>query len=382
VHRLQACLQDSLDAPDLRVVAVDGERPAVDVAREPWIPVKYGAQGPNDWVGVVPVTARLERKPGAATEELKLIVKVSPREGLARTLIPWIVEREKIALDRPYWDYRSAAESDQTCAREQHLYALGEVTPALHDVLPRCYGRTTNVATDEHALFLHFETAQLLDASGATADWPEARIDAALQAAAGWHATFWGIKPEQASWAAPRLSTADMVADTPLWLALLEDARRRFPDIVSDTVFRRRKAFVETLGDWHPAKDALPSTLAHNDFNQRNIGFRPAPLVLDWELVKIDTACRDVVELLTFVLPANAARSQVDAHLQRYRHALMQHGVATGIDGDSFSEGFRCELKVEAINRIGLQGVFGAAFPLPYLARINANIERLLDMYG
>jgi hypothetical protein len=31
-------------------------------------------------------------------------VKVNPREGLARTLIPWIIEHAKIALDRPYWD--------------------------------------------------------------------------------------------------------------------------------------------------------------------------------------------------------------------------------------------------------------------------------------
>jgi hypothetical protein len=31
---------------------------------------------------------------------------------------------------------------------------------------------------------------------------------------------------------------------------------------------------IETMGDWHKVKDALPATLAHNDFNQRNVGFR------------------------------------------------------------------------------------------------------------
>jgi hypothetical protein len=36
--------------------------------------------------------------------------------------------------------------------------------------------------------------------------------------------------------------------------------------------------------DWHSTKDGLPSTLALDDFNQRNIGFHPAPVVLDWEL--------------------------------------------------------------------------------------------------
>jgi hypothetical protein len=38
--------------------------------------------------------------------------------------------------------------------------------------------------------------------------------------------------------------------------------------------------------------------------------------------------------------------------------------------------------KVEAIDRIALQLLFAARFPLAYLARINATIERLLDLYG
>ena len=63
------------------------------------------------------------------------------------------------------------------------------------------------------------------------------------------------------------------------------------------------------------------------------------------------------------------------------RVALITLGVSTGVDRDAWIEGFRCELKVEAINRIGLQLLFAAQFPLAYLARINSNIERLLDMY-
>lgn len=61
--------------------------------------------------------------------------------------------------------------------------------------------------------------------------------------------------------------------------------------------------------------------------------------------------------------------------------ALIALGVSTGVDRDAWIEGFRCELKVEAINRIGLQLLFAAQFLLAYLGRINSNIERLLDMY-
>ena len=53
------------------------------------------------------------------------------------------------------------------------------------------------------------------------------------------------------------------------------------------------------------------------------------------------------------------------------------------MDRDAWVEGFRSEVRTEAINRINLRAsCSGAAFPLAYLVRINRNVERLLDMYG
>ena len=380
-QQLQVSLQQSFEAPQLRVIAVSGQRPARDELREPWIPIKYGPAVHDDWFGVVPATIRFERTPSATVESLDLAVKVNPKQGLARTLIPWIIEHQKIALDRPYWEYRRAAESDHTGAREVEVYSLAKSTPELRRVLPHCYGTAVN-SVGEHALFLEFvPNAARLDASGALADWPPEAIDHALKAAAGWQAALWNIQPEHASWAGPRPMTADMIADVPLWRGLLDDAHKRFPDIITDDVWRRRHGLIDRLGDWHRIKDQLPATLAHNDFNQRNIGFRPAVLVLDWELVEFNTAHRDIVELLTFVLPSSVDRAQVDAHIEKHRTSLVALGVSTGVDRDAWIEGFRCELKVEAINRIGLQLLFAAQFPLAYLTRINSNIERLLDMY-
>ena len=103
--------------------------------------------------------------------------------------------------------------------------------------------------------------------------------------------------------------------------------------------------------------------------------------MLDWEIAQRNIAARDLVELLTFVLPPTIERAQVDRHVETHRDALIKAGVATGVERDAFVEGFRCELRVQAINRVGLQLLFGAQFQLPYLARINATIERLLDLY-
>jgi hypothetical protein len=383
-EQLEPALRESLEAPRLRLLGLDGERPACDERREPWIPIKYGPAHPDDWFGVVPATARFERSPRMAPERLGLVVKVNPRAGLARNLIPWIIAQQNIKLDRPYWEYRSAAESDHTGDREHHVYRVSaKETPSLRAVLPRYYGSAMDLTTGEHALFLEFITdVSRLDATGAAADWPAAAIDDALRALAKWQAAFWAADESRLAWAGPRPTTADMIADETLWYGLVNDAHARFPHIITEKIWRRRRALIESIQDWHGIKDELPATLVHNDFNQRNVGFRPGVLVLDWELAERNTAHRDIVEMLTFVLPTATDRAQIDNHIETHRAALVAAGASTGVERDIWIEGFRCELKVEAINRVGLQLLFAAKFPLAYLDRINATIEHLLDLYG
>jgi hypothetical protein len=384
-RQAENALRNALAAPDLHLIELRGNRPAEDEQREPWIPVKYGAATAGDWIGVVVAEAVFEHHPGAMPQTLALVVKVHPRQGAAHTLIPWIVREQHIALDRPYWQYRRAAEFEDAGAREATIYRLAARMPALRPVLPRCYGVATerDAEGEEYAVFLEFLTeVSRLDATGASTDWPAAAIDEALRGAAAWHAAFWDNDAKALAWAGPRPMTEDMLADAPLWRGLLDDARQRFPDVVTETIWRRRHRLIDTIGDWHAAKDRCPGTLAHNDFNQRNVGFRTNGFVaLDWECVQRDIAQRDLVELLTFALLPDVERTRVDGHVEAHRSALIEAGIA-GVDRAAWIEGFRAELKVEAINRIALQLLFAAQFPLPYLARINATIERLLDLYG
>jgi hypothetical protein len=461
-QHLVPALRASLHAPGLCLTGLDGGRPLDEEQREPWIKIKYGVTRPDDWIGVVPATARFVRARGAPQETIDLVVKINPRQGLARNLIPWIAARNHVVLDRPFLHYRTAAEHDRTAEREIHVYELAEEVSALRDVLPRCYGWAQDPGTGEHALFLEYLSGVMrLDTTGANADWPPDAIDAALRAAARWQAAFWGADDKTLAWAGPRPTTAVMVADTSLWRGLLNDARARFPHIITQNVWRRRYALIETMSDWHKVKDALPATLVHNDFNQRNVGFRAAapsneahdprthpgrgaavsraadsgrdaaahpslaqrllpqrkskasspsnaappaaprsPLVdsggaqptmrsntdsnivvLDWEIAQCNTAARDLVELLTFVLPPTAEREAIERHVETLRDALIKAGVSTGVERDAFFEGFRSEIKVQAINRVGLQLLLGAQFQLAYLARINAMVERLLDLY-
>jgi hypothetical protein len=382
-EHMQAALRAALDEPRLRLLGLEGERPSIDGVREPWIDVKYGPASPDDWFGVVPATAQFERAAGKGREALRLIVKVNPRFGLARNLIPWIAKSKSIRLARPYWKYRNAAEVDHTADREFHVYELAAGNSrALQRVLPRYYGGAVDPETGERALFIErLANVARLDASGRRADWPIEAISAAFGAAAAWQAEFWGADASSLPWAGPRITTDDMLDDEPLFRDLVNDAHARFPGVITSKVKRRRHRLIDTMDGWHRVKDQLPGTLAHNDFNQRNVGFRPEVVALDWEIATCNTAHRDLVEMLTFVMPPGMARADIDRLVEAHRATLADMGVEPGLDRDLWMEGFRSELKVEAINRLGMQCIFQAAFSLAYFERINANMERLLDLY-
>jgi hypothetical protein len=382
--QLESALRGSLQAPTLQLLSFEGERTAHDDEAQPWVSVKYGPAGHDDWFGVVPAVAEFRRAPGGEAQSLPLIVKINARESMATTFLPWAFEQQGIALDRPFPQYHLAADFENVGGRESHVYrVLAEQVPSLKAVLPKCYGSARDTATGEEALFLEMiSDIRLMDASGASFDWPAANIDAALRALAGWQAAFWGADEGHLAWAGPKPTTAGMAADAPLWRAIVDHGRARLPHVVTDTVSRRRHRLIDTIASWHAVKDTLPATLAHNDFNHRNVGFRGGAVVaLDWELATRNTAHRDLVELLTFVLPPSVARDRVDRHVEAHRSALVAAGVTSGIDRETWLAGFRCELAVEALNRVGLQLVFGAQFHLPYAERVNATIEHLLDLY-
>src|SRR5262249_30349308 len=147
---------------------------AHDDEAPPWNTVKYGPVCHDDWFGVVPTVAQFRRASVSAAESLPLVVKMDARKSLARTFMPWVFDQLGITLDRPYWQYRQAAEFENVGGRESHVYRVlaGEV-PGLEAVLPKCYGSARDSETTEEALFLEKVTdIRLMDASGASFDWP------------------------------------------------------------------------------------------------------------------------------------------------------------------------------------------------------------------
>lgn len=332
-----------------------------DDAGQPWLTVKYG-DDPEDLYGVLK----------AHVADRDVIVKINPPRGIGQTLIPWIIGEQEITLPRLYSSYGAAAEVSDTGAREPAAYRL----PALRGLLPvelgrfEAHGQTALVLEDLGAI-------EGLDASGAIERWPTEHIEQALRAAADFHAATVG---HEYGWTIQRPSTRTALEDAGLWRAILTDAAERRPDVVSAGTLARRLETLDTIQQWHPAKDAMPACLVHNDFNQRNVGFRESGevVVLDWELARVNTPQRDVAELLTFTLDAHTPAEEVLHLLAVHWQALVDNGLE--VEPGLYAAAAAAEFRVQSVDRVGMQLIFGAAFDLPYLKRINRTVDHLVEL--
>jgi hypothetical protein len=343
----------------LGVEQVDLEVPAE--SGQPWLAVKYGGQH-GQLFGVLRAHV-----PGC-----DVIVKINPDHGIGQTLIPWIVRERGIALPAAYHSYLAAAATSDTGRREPAAYRL----PALRGVLPGELGRFE--AGGRTALVLEdLGDIAGLDPSGAIERWPTEQIEEALVAAAGFHAATAG---HDYAWTIGRPSTRSVLADVDLWRAVLTDAAARFPDILPPATLAQRLRTVDTIAQWHPAKDATPGCLVHNDFNQRNVGFRDTGevVVLDWELARVDIPQRDVAELLTFTLDAHTSVDELLHLLAVHWQALADNGLS--VDPEIYARAAAAEFRVQSFDRVGMQLIFGAAFDLPYLKRINRTVDHLVEL--
>lgn len=332
-----------------------------DPTGQPWLRVKYG-DDPDAVFGVV----------RAAIDDRTVIVKINPPRGIGQTLIPWILERHAIGLPAGYSSFQAAAETSGTSGREPAVYGL----PAARALVPAELGRFT--VDGQTALVLE-DVGELsgLDPSGAIARWPTARIEAALRAVAGFHAATAG---HDYAWTIGRPTTATVLADVDLWRGILHDAAVRLPDVVPGEALAARLQSIDTISRWHQAKDVMPACLVHNDFNQRNVGFRESGEVvaLDWELARVNTPQRDVAELLTFTLDAHTTADELLHLLAVHWQGLADHGMA--VDPEVYARAAAAEFRVQSFDRVGMQLIFGTAFDLPYLVRINRTVDHLVAL--
>ena len=203
------------------------------------------------------------------------------------------------------------------------------------------------------------ENTHLKDSADFILGWRNEYIEKAIKSAASFHSLWFGkdhLLLEKNFFVPKRLTGKDHREIRPLSLALLDNARNEFPEIVTRQHYDTVLKIITRMDSWIPQYCGLPATLIHNDFNPRNIAFEngentPRAVVYDWELASIDIPQRDIAELLCFVLSSDATFSQIKRYINLHRHEmeLLLHGH---LDETEWLQGFHYALYDFVIGRL------------------------------
>ena len=119
----------------------------------------------------------------------------------------------------------------------------------------------------------------------------------------------------------------------------------------------------------------LFKTVIHNDFNPRNVAVRTNDEICayDWELAVINYPHRDIVEMLSFTLPANFSKEE----LMNYLKFHFELNSAENIDWKTWKQGYLLTLKEFILSRILFYCAAEVVMKLKFTDRIYQNSVRM-----
>jgi aminoglycoside/choline kinase family phosphotransferase len=218
--------------------------------------------------------------------------------------------------------------------------------------------------------------AELLDAVDRPEAWTDDHVNAAVDGIAeihgAWHGRVGDLQREP--WIGTVRNTATVESMTPLWRALADHAAPMFAEWTDRSLPRLQHALIDRVAAWRPALDGAPQTLIHNDFNPRNVCFRPIAgarrvCVFDWELATIGAPMRDLAELLCFVSPVPIEREWIDALIDRHA-ARFSLGAGVLVEPAAWRASFGAALAELLIDRLSVYAMVHRVKPQRFLPRV------------
>ena len=376
-------LRRSLDDQALTVAAV--EPLAVELGSS--IITELTARKVDKLLGLVPLALRVRGGDGAE-RALEVIAKVKPLDDEVALMAGSMATMCGGQLAAHYNRFRRRVGFAGCHRRELGIYA--QTDPRFVRNVPRIFGTFADEAREAYVVVMERLGDDLLfkDSADDVSEWSSEPIAAALRGIAEVHAIWLGRERELLAqpWLGPVTGSADLVEMVPLWEALAAHAANEFPEIVDGRMLERWLAVVRSVGEWAPELERLPRTLAHNDFNPRNLCLRRTGRGLrlcayDWELATLQVPQHDLAELLAFVLSPDVCKAEVDQYVELHRRALAEaSGVA--IDPETWRRGYALSLRHLLVDRFA-QYLMGHTFRhYGFVERATKTLWRLLTLEG
>ncbi|MGK0360212.1 MAG: aminoglycoside phosphotransferase (APT) family kinase protein [Bradymonadia bacterium] len=145
------------------------------------------------------------------------------------------------------------------------------------------------------------------------------------------HAGWWNAPPPDWSYKPPR------------WAGTTAAQRAQFVERYPHPWAQARLADLPDMAaQMAPVLAAIPPSLMHADAHLDNWMFRPAPILIDWESVRVGPAIVDVVRFLVEGLTSETRRQMQSALLERWRVAVS--GVTAAVAAETVQTWVRAAL--------------------------------------
>jgi len=165
---------------------------------------------------------------------------------------------------------------------------------------------------------------------------------------------------------------------------LLKEALRfnaqNHPTLISKELFVKLDAFLSNFEQHISTMDGYHKTLIHNDCNARNIGVRETEkgqkiVLFDWELAAYHNPQRDLIELLSSLLPANASKADFTAWVDYYLQVLSEQ-IERPLNRERFFKVLEINAYECALIRLNLYLLVHNIMKLDYIDQLYLNVIR------
>lgn len=321
-------------------------------------------------VGVYPATLTLDDG-----RELDVVLKASARGDELRALCTGVARASSPTLAAALEMHGHWLDVAAAHARERALYAFDHA--ALAAVRPRWFS-APDEASDAPLVLERLRQGEQVEALDAvTEPWPLDAVRRAVRGLARLHAALRGPAAALSvvPWARPAATVAAELV--PLWEALFGHARTR----IDAEVAAAAAPLLDDVG-WAEALTAVPATLLHNDVNPRNLALRRGEsdggiVLYDWELAALGPGTRDLAELLCWTLSPEASADEVFALVRAHADV-----AAPGLDDEVVRAAFGASLAWLFLDRLTTYTVVSPVFDLPWLGRVMATWQRLVQGFA
>ena len=358
--------------------------PVADVELGSSIITELSKQNEDKLIGHFPYRMQFD-SPTAGSYQREVMVKSKPTDGEVIQMINNLATLGQADLAAEFKRYGGKIDLLGCHVRELAVYQQQDERFVRY--VPEVYGIYQNDEREIYLLVLerlcHME---LMDSADDVSGWTHDHIIAALDGIADIHSIWLGREEElrRQPWLSYPPTAERMQAVSPFWDLLAVQAHEEFPEWFEASDLDRFRRILADLPQWWQALDQMPKTLIHNDFNPRNLAFRPTPegrrlCVYDWELATLNVPQHDVAELLIFVLDEHVALDDLQRYVEHHRQALEQ-ASGQALDPDLWWEGFRCAAKDLLINRVAMYTMAHAAKHYEFMERVYRTLRRVLHV--